>query len=112
MNKLVLLKNSQDFSRFQGSRPFYTTALKLRIAVNTNQNKPRFGFIVPKKVFPKVVDRNKIKRRLKTLFLKHQQQLKPLDLLVFPGKKALFLRFPDLEREFLTLSGKANLWKR
>lgn len=109
--KLVFLKKEQDFSRFQRSKSYFTPALKIRTVVNTNQNIPRFGFIVPKKVFPKVTDRNKIKRRLKSIFFKHQNLLKPYDFLVFPGKKAISLEYQELERDFMQLSKKAGLWK-
>jgi ribonuclease P protein component len=43
---------------------------------------PRLGLIVPKLVFPRAVDRNRMKRRLRELFRAQQQHLGSRDILI------------------------------
>ena len=111
MAKPHLLKTEADFGKFRSSRPFQGSTLKIRIVSSINQNIPRFGFIVPKKVLPKVTDRNVVKRRLKAILTKHHSHIKSVDVLFFPGKTALKKKFVDLEKEALELFKRANLWK-
>ena len=111
MAKLNLLKHDRDFSKFKGSRSYAGPSLRIRTVSTLNQNLPRFGFIVPKKILPNVTDRNIVKRRLKAILLKHQPRLKPWDVLFFPAKSALKKTFADLEAEVSQLFTHARLWK-
>jgi ribonuclease P protein component len=43
---------------------------------------PRLGVIVPKRVFPRAVDRNRMKRMLRELFRAHQARLGSRDILI------------------------------
>jgi ribonuclease P protein component len=43
---------------------------------------PRLGLIVPKRVFPRAVDRNRMKRRLRELFRTQQTRLGSRDILI------------------------------
>jgi ribonuclease P protein component len=43
---------------------------------------PRLGLIVPKRVFPRAVDRNRMKRVLRELFRAQQAQLGNRDILI------------------------------
>jgi len=43
---------------------------------------PRLGLIVPKRVFPRAVDRNRMKRRLRELFRAQQLRLGSRDILI------------------------------
>ncbi len=112
MKKLVFLNTDQDFTQFRQSKSVSSKNLRLRLRYNTNQNTPRFGFIIPKKILAKVTDRNKVKRRLKSLLLKHVLSIRPADYLFFPQKSALKTSFNDLDQEFVELFVKARLWKR
>ncbi|HTL39612.1 MAG TPA: ribonuclease P protein component [Methylomirabilota bacterium] len=111
MAKLNLLKSREDFSRFRNSRSYQTSALRIRIVSSVNQNIPRFGFIVPKKVLPKASERNIIKRRLKSILSKSQTKFRAVDLLFFPQKSLLKKKFIDLETETLNLIKRAGIWK-
>ncbi|HET7200965.1 MAG TPA: ribonuclease P protein component [Burkholderiales bacterium] len=57
---------------------------------------PRLGLIVPKRVFPRAVDRNRMKRVLRELFRAQQARLGSRDILIrlTAGKIAL----ADVER--------------
>jgi ribonuclease P protein component len=84
--------------------------MRIRVAA-TPQNNSRFGFIIPKKVLPKVTDRNKVKRRLKNIAGKHLTQIRPADILIFPQKISLKKEFNVLEAEFVQNLKRLNLWK-
>ena len=43
---------------------------------------PRLGLIVPKRVFPRAVDRNRMKRVLRELFRTQQERLGSRDILI------------------------------
>lgn len=110
MGKLQLLKTDKEFNLFRSSKSFSTKDLKIRV-IFANQNNPRFGFIIPKKILPKVVDRNLIKRRMKTALLFDQKKLKPANILIFPYSGLLKKTFAGLRKELEYLFTKANLWK-
>ena len=111
MGKLVLLNQEKDFQSFRRSKSFQSSSLRIRVISETRQNHPRFGFIVPKKVLPKVVDRNKLKRRIKT-FLNHKlSRLRSADILIFPSASLLKKKYSELESELNQVFSKANLWK-
>jgi len=110
MGKLILLKTDKDFSLFRTGKSYQTRLLKIRVAF-ANQNQPRFGFIVPKKVLPKAVDRNLVKRRLKSILSGFDSQLKPLNVLIFPFAGAIKISFGDLKKEVENLFLKAKIWK-
>src|ERR1044071_4105526 len=96
--KLQLLKTDADFAHARFKKFSSTSSLRIRTALR-NQNSPRFGFIVPKKILPKVTDRNKVKRRLKNILTKQQSFIKPVDIIFFPQKSSLKLTFARLEAE-------------
>jgi ribonuclease P protein component len=109
--KLNLLKTETEFAQFRHSKSFQAKSFRVRVVGGRNQNTPRFGFIVPKKVLPKAVDRNLIRRRIKAILTKHAGKLKSVDVLIFPSALALKKPFADLEKEFTDLFSKAFLWK-
>lgn len=110
-NKLVFLKTDQDFAQFRQSKQVTSKNFRLRFRYNTNQNIPRFGFIISKKVLSRVTERNRIKRRLKNILQNNFGAIKPVDYLVFPQKSALKLGFVEISAEFIDLFKKAKLWK-
>jgi ribonuclease P protein component len=111
MGKLIFLKTDQDFAAFKSSKSFSSNVLKIRVRFRSDQNTPRFGFIVPKKVVPKVVDRNLIKRRLKSILLPLANDLKSVDMVFYPQKVLVQKKFADLNEEVKQLFTKAKLWK-
>ncbi|MBX4191273.1 MAG: ribonuclease P protein component [Candidatus Doudnabacteria bacterium] len=111
MGKLKFLKTDQDFAAFRTSKSFQNSLVKLRVRFRSDQNTPRFGFIVPKKVVPKVVDRNLIKRRIKSILSKLEPKLKPADMIFYPQKSLVLKKFNELAQEIEQLFTKARLWK-
>jgi ribonuclease P protein component len=111
MAKLSLLKTEADFAQFRSSRPFQAPQLRIRVVSAPDQNVPRFGFIVPKKVLAKAADRNKLKRRLKGLLVRRLSDLKPRSILFFPAAGLLRKTSAELEAIVAELFRRANLWK-
>ena len=111
MGKLVLLKTEQDFQAFRKSQSFQTKLLKIRVHFSQSQNIPRFGFIIPKKLVAKVVDRNLLKRRIKSALGKSVAKLKPADVVFYPQKALVKVTFAKLSEEVAQLFSQAKLWK-
>lgn len=109
MAKLILLKQEKDFSHQRFRKTQSSPSFRIRIAI-LSQNNPRFGFIIPKKLLPKVTDRNKLKRRVKSILFKNLNSIKPLDILIFPQRKALGRTYQQLEAELIEDLKKLNLW--
>lgn len=108
-SKLIILKKEEDFKKFRQSKFYSSKFLKIRVRAG-NQNTSRFGFIIPKKVVPKVVARNKIKRRIKNILRSNLQSIKYQDVLIFPSAQTHGLTFKELEQQVINLLIKAKLW--
>ena len=106
-----LIKQDRDFKRLVRGKSLSSVHIRVRWMEKPGQNLPRFGFIVSKKTLPKVVDRNKLKRRMKAITLKHQKEFSPADMIFFPKASALKLSFKRLEQEMLELIRSARLCK-
>ena len=111
MPRLILLKTEQDFSQFRQSQGYQTRLIRIRVRLGRNQNIPRFGFIIPKKVLPKAVHRNLLKRRMKAFLTRGLARIKPCDVLIFPKTELLKRNSEDLETELVEVFSKAKLWK-
>jgi len=109
--KLTLLKTKKDFEAFRRSKSYQTSFIRIRVIKQANQNNPRFGFIVPKKVFAKATTRNLIKRRIKSFLVKFGSEIKPVDVLIFPAANLIKKKYSELETEINNLFSTANLWK-
>jgi ribonuclease P protein component len=110
MPKVVTLKSEKDFAHNRFKKSFSSPSMRVRIGTS-DQNIPRFGFIIPKKVMPKVTDRNKVKRRLKAIVGKNLVKLKIADILIFPQKSSLKLPMAGLEIELISNFKRLSLWK-
>jgi ribonuclease P protein component len=60
---------------------------------------PRLGLIVPKRVFPRAVDRNRMKRMLRELFRAQQARLGSRDILIRLSAKEVALN--EIERSLV-----------
>lgn len=112
MGQLVILRNQKDFAAFKASKSYQSKVLKIRVHHSLNQNIPRFGFIVPKKVLPKAVDRNLLKRRIKAILSRIHKDLKPADILIYPQATLLRKTFAQISEEIKNLISAAKLWKQ
>lgn len=109
MSKLIILTSS-DFEKKRFGKAFSSQTLRIRVSYGS-QNIPRFGFIIPKKAVPKVTDRNKLKRRIKSVLRAYLNEIKPIDILIFPSINSLHKSFKDLTQELKLLFNKAKILK-
>ncbi|MBI4049373.1 MAG: ribonuclease P protein component [Candidatus Doudnabacteria bacterium] len=106
------LKTERDFTQFRNTKPFHSPLFRLHFVLRPNQNSPRFGFIVPKKIFPKVVIRNLLKRRLKRIIQLSLPRLKPADILLAPKSEVVRKKYAELESQLTELFTNAHLWQK
>lgn len=70
------------------------------------QGKARIGIIVSRRVSPKAVNRNRIKRQLREVFRLNQRRFRDLDIVVIALKSCAELNNTELRRSFLNLTMK------
>src|SRR3989344_5775576 len=74
--KAFRLTHERDFSLvYKHSKPISSSHLKL-YSLPQNQNQSRFGFVVSKKQVKTIVERNRIKRRLRAVISQKLSKLK------------------------------------
>ncbi len=61
----------------------------------------RIGIVVAKKSFPKAVERNLIKRRLREIFRFHQAQMANLDVVIRPRQQVRGVSYQQLAKDFV-----------
>ena len=105
----MLLKSEGDFDKGKFKKSVNSVFFRMRYA--SNQNSSRFGFIIPKKIMSKVVDRNKVKRRLKSILAENLPHIRNADVIYFPNQKALTSNYQALKTEVEKLLKQAALWK-
>ena len=67
----------------------------------------RLGITVTKKVSPKAVERNRVKRRVREFFRKNRAALRsPLDIVVIARRDAMLCSLTEITRTFLGALGK------
>jgi ribonuclease P protein component len=107
---LQILKSEKDFAHGRFKKSVATGSIRIRAAW-PGQNNPRFGFIIPKKTINHATDRNKVRRRLKSIIVKNLGSIVPSDILIFPQKISLQKSFEDLEKDFISALMRLRLWK-
>jgi len=111
MPKLSLLKSEEDFAAFRKARVYSSELLKIRVHFRSNQNFPRFGFIISKKTVPLAANRNLLKRRLKALLTKRFPRIYPADVILLPARGLIKKKFQDTAEILDKLLKDARLWK-
>lgn len=80
-------------------KSFFSPYLSLKIAP-TIENQSRFAFVVSSKVSKKAVERNKIKRRARSIVQKNLSKIKKqINAIIFFKKGAEKMTFQELEKE-------------
>jgi ribonuclease P protein component len=109
--KLVLIKSKRDYEKNRYNKRFFGRYLKININPNSKTLTPRFGFIIPKKILPKVVDRNKIKRRIKYFLTQKASQVLPFDMIFFVKPEIIKAKYSEIAQDIKEVFNKAQLWK-
>lgn len=95
----------------QPSRPtFKQRGAYLEVFVRPNPvGHARLGMMIPKRVLPRAVDRNRVKRWVREVFRTHQEELGPLDVIVrLMCVQGLDWTDPNLQAECLVLMRQAR----
>ena len=102
-----------DFTRIYKSGKRASTKNLNLIFISSNQNISRFGFVVSKKQTHRIVDRNRIKRRLRACVSAKISDIKPGADVIFGGKgKVLEISSEELGEEVGKLLKIAKLLKK
>lgn len=72
---------------------------------------PRASIVVAKKVAPKAVDRNLIRRRVSAVLAGYLAKISDIDLVLIVQKNPLEKNFVDLSQEIVALLRQAKLVK-
>ena len=113
-NKMLPKKNritkSKDFDNVYKNGVAARAHHLLIKAVSNNKNKTRIGVIVGKKVSPKAVTRNKLKRRLRNIFYQKINNIKEgFDIIVIPSPRLKNEEFIKIKESVIKALQKINL---
>jgi ribonuclease P protein component len=93
------LRTADIAALLAGARPIRRAGFTVMLRANA-LGMARLGFIVPKRIFPRAIDRNRVKRRLREWFRCHQARLGSRDILVrLTGKTIVIAEIADLLAE-------------
>jgi len=106
------IRKNEDFARlFKKGQIFHSKGISAKVGRN-KFGLVRLGFVISTKVHKRAVRRNKIRRRLRSIFGKRLEQLKPgLDIAILTRKDVLDMTFKELEKSADHLIEKAKLAK-
>ena len=109
MKKINILKNSRDFDRIiKGNKPYKFIDYIIYIERNTNDIY-KFGLSVGKKI-GNAVNRNKIKRQLKSIIDKKDYQ-NNFNCIIIVGKGIKEKNFEEREKNLLVALNNLNIIK-
>ncbi|MEK7124233.1 MAG: ribonuclease P protein component [Patescibacteria group bacterium] len=108
--KLNRLTKKKDFDIvFRGRKNFRGDFLALK-SVENNLKSSRFGLVVSKKISPKAVERNKIKRRLRQIIFSFLKEIKkPTDVVLMALPSIKDKSFIEIKKETAKILKKAGV---
>jgi ribonuclease P protein component len=96
-----LLKHADFQVVYKQGRKHFSGNMTAFYRENRVNAAPRVGFTVGK-ILGGAVDRNRIRRRMRSAVRNHLSELvRPLDLVLHPRKSVLALKFPQLDAEIM-----------
>jgi ribonuclease P protein component len=99
--KARLLKHADFQVVYKQGRKHFSGNMTAFYRENEANDAPRVGFTVGK-VLGGAVDRNRIRRRMRSAVRNHLSELiRPLDLILHPRKSVLTLKFSQLDAEIM-----------
>jgi len=94
------LKKKKDFEKVFKKGKTIKQDLFVFKYIENNQDSPRIGIIISKKVCSRASERNLIKRRIREIIKKEIDQLKNLDIIIIAlSKISKDIPFTELEQE-------------
>ena len=106
------LRLQKDFKYiFKKGRTVNSSALLIK-TVKKQAPKNRFGIIISNKISKKAVERNKIRRRIKSWINKNQTKIKKgFDIIIITKKSIVDYSYLETEQDLLKIFKKAGLIK-
>ena len=102
MRKNSLAKEKEILWVLRG-KPFFSKHLTIKARQNPENKDYKYTVVVSKKVFKKAVDRNKVKRRIRSVVRAQEQNINKKSSFVVLVKKAIIdISFVELEKQILT----------
>ena len=112
MKFTVTMKRNHEFQRLYRRGKSAASPYLALYCRKGRRGENRLGFTVGKKVGG-AVQRNRVRRRLREIYRLHEDELLPgHDIVVVARVKAVYARYGQLERSFLTLADKLGLRKK
>jgi len=108
--KKYRLIGSRLFDKIHKQKSVKSSFFVIKSLVNRFSN-PRFSLIISKKVSPKSVERNLLKKRLSEIIRSIIFTIKNFDIIIMVSPEAKKLSFEELSQEIKKAFKKANLFK-
>ena len=106
------IKQNYEFRRLYSKGKSCANAYLVVYCRKNRAGRSRIGYTVSNKVGHAVV-RNRIRRRLREIYRLHEQELTPgYDIVVVARVKAVYARYAQLDKSFLSLADKLGLRKK
>ena len=112
MKFTVTMKRNHEFQRLYHKGKSAASPYLALYCRKGRRGENRLGFTVGKKVGG-AVQRNRVRRRLREIYRLHEDELVPgYDIVVVARVKAVYARYAQLEKSFLSLADKLGLRKK
>jgi len=105
------LSKQKDFDLvYQSGRQFHGPHLVVRVA-KSDEKELKFGVVISKKVAPRAVDRNRLKRQIGEIIRPAVRKLKDgIKAIIIAKKGILEMDYKSLAAELASVGQKAGLW--
>lgn len=108
-NNIFVLRNKKDFQNLFKNRTCYYSSYFTIFATKNKVNHYRFAISVNRKNEKKAVNRNKIKRQIRSILKENKNVNHSMDLLIIPKKNFLKCEFSKKKTDLLQLIKKISL---
>lgn len=109
MKNDLVLRNKKDFKNLFENKTLYYSSFFTILFTKNSLDHYRYAISINKKIEKKAVNRNKIKRQIRAILKENKYTNFPCDLLIFPKKNFLDVKFIDKKQDLLKLIGKISL---
>jgi ribonuclease P protein component len=115
LTKIATLNKKSDFFEFRRLNPIRASKFFIIKSYNNDYDATKFGIIITKKISKKAVDRNLIRRRIKSILHKFDLDQYNLNILLIVKHSILTATFLEIENDIkksiekIIISGKNDV---